>query len=68
MRFDLLSWRFMQMKKEKIIEVEKITFVETVIAAFKKQMFSDYEGDAERMINEVVYLYEEKFGEIKDNV
>lgn len=56
------------MKKEKIIEVEKITFAETVIAAFKKQMFSDYEGDAERMINEVVYLYEEKFGEIKDNV
>lgn len=56
------------MKKERIIEVEKITFLEASIAAFKKQMFSDYEGDAERMINEVVYLYEEQFGEIKENV
>lgn len=56
------------MKKEKIIEAEKITFIETTIAAFKKQMLSDYDGDAERMINEVVYLYEEQFGEVKNDI
>lgn len=56
------------MKKERIIEIEKISFLEASIAAFKKQMFSDYEGDAERMINEVVYLYEEQFGEIKNDI
>lgn len=56
------------MRKEKIIEIEKIAFLEAVMKTFKKQMYSDYDGAAERAINEMIYLYEEKFGELKDDI
>ena len=46
----------------------KAIFLEEVIKAFKKQMYSDYEGAGERAINEMIYLYEEQFGKVEDDI
>lgn len=46
----------------------KAIFLEEIIKAFKKQMFSDYEGAGERAINEMIYLYEEKFGKVENDI